>query len=243
MRAGGARGKAAEERARERTVGATRIQIRPHRDRRRVAVRVRWARLVLQGPHDNYLLVVLEQQVLIRDRLQGFHVRGRVRQIELSSGHLHGDGGAHRRRGAVAAPLRAGVVGRDGHRHRILGLARIIPHRLDDLRIIDDGPAVLRPGGQAPQGGRKVACRQRLIEQADVRRGRGRVGPDLRGAHVYTRNGLLAARRVGRAADPGERLGHRLTRVRREGGIGVREDAPCRRAGIGGGEHAGAPMG
>src|SRR5579863_1381439 len=109
MRAARARCKATEERAGERAVGATRIRERSHRNRRRSTVRTCRTRDVLQDAHVNFLLVVREQELLIRIELSGHGIGGRVREIELARRHLRG---AHRVLRVVTARLRARVIGR-----------------------------------------------------------------------------------------------------------------------------------
>ncbi len=90
---------------------------------------------------------MLEQQVLIRDRLQGLGVRGGLGQIELAGGYLHGRRAAGGGRGAVAAGLRAGMVARYDGAHDRLPLE--VPHRLNDLGVIDHSAAVFGPAGRA----------------------------------------------------------------------------------------------
>ncbi len=61
MRASGTRCEAVQERGRQPAVRASGIQVRSHRDDSRVAIRIRRPGSILQGPHNNYLLVVLEK--------------------------------------------------------------------------------------------------------------------------------------------------------------------------------------
>src|SRR5215472_15729655 len=81
VRASGTRCEAVQERGRQPTVRASGIQVRSHRNDARDAVDWR-PRGIHEGPHVNYLLVMLEQELAIRDELRRHIVRGGVRQIE-----------------------------------------------------------------------------------------------------------------------------------------------------------------
>ncbi len=103
--------------------------------------------------------------MLIRDRLRGLGIRWVVRQIELAARHLHGDRGPGCRRSAVAAALRAGMVGSDAADGR---LPREIPDGLDDRGVVDHAAAVLRPYRRATQGGRNVGRGRRASRHGHV---------------------------------------------------------------------------